>query len=217
MDNNRQMKLYSPGCMDNNRQMKLYSPGCIDNNKMNCELMLTYDTPALRQTGSRNLTGPKTLPIIWGTYMKLVTKHQISAINSCWEKCDEKWLYMFNVYKNQQSRQTGSRNLMGSKTLPTIWGTYMKLVTKYQISAINSCWEQCEEKCAYMFNVYKNQLNRQTGSRNLTGPKTLPTIWYTYMMLVTKYQISAICHQWSCITLGVLKITDKWSCIPLGE
>jgi hypothetical protein len=45
---------------------------------------------------------------------------------------------MFNVYKNQQSRQTGSRNPMSSKTLPTIWGTYMKLVTKYQISAINS-------------------------------------------------------------------------------
>jgi hypothetical protein len=48
---------------------------------------------------------------------------------------------MLNVYKNQQNRQTGSRNLMGPKTLPTIWGTYMKLVTKYQISAINSCWE----------------------------------------------------------------------------
>ena len=32
-----------------------------------------------------------------------------------------------------------------------------------------------------MFNVYKNQLSRQTGSRNMTGPKTLPTIWYTYM------------------------------------
>jgi hypothetical protein len=45
---------------------------------------------------------------------------------------------MFNVYKNQQSRQTGSRNLMDPKMLPTIWGTYMKLVTKYQISAINS-------------------------------------------------------------------------------
>jgi hypothetical protein len=42
----------------------------------------TYDTPALRQTGSRNLTGQKTLPTIWGTYMKLVTKYQISAINS---------------------------------------------------------------------------------------------------------------------------------------
>ena len=26
-------------------------------------------------------------------------------------------------------------------------------------------------------------------SRNLMGSKTLPTIWYTYMMLVTKYQI----------------------------
>ena len=52
-------------------------------NKMNCELMLTYDTPALWQTGNRNLTGPKTLPMIWGTYMKLVTKYQISAINSC--------------------------------------------------------------------------------------------------------------------------------------
>ena len=44
----------------------------------------------------------------------------------------------------------------------------------------------CIYKC--MLNVYKNQQNRQTGSRNLTGPKTLPTIWYTYMTLVTKYQ-----------------------------
>ena len=128
--------------------------------------------------------------------MKLVTKYQISAINSCWEKCDEKCAYMFNVYKNLLSRQTGSRNLMGPKTLPTIWGTYMTLVTKYQISVINSCWEKCDEKCAYMFNVYKDQLRRQTGSRNLTGPKTLPTIWYTYMMLVTKYLISAINSYW---------------------
>jgi hypothetical protein len=35
-----------------------------------------------------------------------------------------------------------------------------------------------------MFNVYKNQISRQTGSRNLAGPKTLPTIWHTYMKLV---------------------------------
>ena len=69
-------------------------------NKMNCELMLTYDTPA----------------------------------------------YMLNVYKNQLSRQTGSMNLTGPKTLPTIWYTYMKLVTKYRISAINSCSEKCDEK-----------------------------------------------------------------------
>jgi hypothetical protein len=103
---------------------------------------------------------------------------------------------MLNVYKNQQNRQTGIRNLMGPKTLPMIWGTYMKLVTKYQISAINSCCEKCDEKCAYMFNVYKNQLSRQTGSRNLTGPKMLPTIWYTYMTLVTKYPISANNSYW---------------------
>jgi hypothetical protein len=43
----------------------------------------------------------------------------------------------------------------------------MKLVTKYQIPVINSCREKCDEKCAYMFNVYKNQLSRQTGSKNL--------------------------------------------------
>ena len=66
-------------------------------NKMNCELMLTYDTPALRQTGNRNVTGPKTLPTIWGTYMymKLVTKYQISAINIVAEK---------NVTKNYGQR-----------------------------------------------------------------------------------------------------------------
>jgi hypothetical protein len=52
---------------------------------------------------------------------------------------------MFNVYKNQLSQQTGSRNLTGPKMLPTIWYTYMTLVTKYQISAINSFWEKCDE------------------------------------------------------------------------
>jgi hypothetical protein len=130
-------------------------------NKMNCELMLTYDTPALWQTGSRNLTGPKTLPTIWGTYMKLVTKYQISAINSCWEKCDEKWAYMFNVHKNQQSRQTGSRNMTGPKTLPTIWYTYMMLVTKYQISAIKSYWEKCDEK-------YLGRTDRRTELKQYT-------------------------------------------------
>ena len=57
-----------------------------------------------------------------------------------------KCMFNVNVYKNQLSRQTGSRNLMGPKTLPTIWHTYMKLVTKYQISAIDSCWEKCDGK-----------------------------------------------------------------------
>jgi hypothetical protein len=112
---------------------------------------------------------------------------------------------------------------MGPKTLPTIWGTYMKLVTKYQISAINSCWEKCDEKCAYMFNVYKNQLSRQTESRNLTGPKTLPTIWYTYMTLVTKYQISAINIYWEKCDEKYLGRMDRrtelkqYTSFPFGE
>ena len=34
-----------------------------------------------------------------------------------------------------------------------------------------------------MFNVYKNHQSRKTGNRNLTGPKTLPTIRHTYISL----------------------------------
>jgi hypothetical protein len=41
---------------------------------------------------------------------------------------------MLNVYKNQQNRQPGSRNLMGPKTLPTIWGTWQRSVMWSQAS-----------------------------------------------------------------------------------
>ena len=58
----------------------------------------------------------------------------------------EKNVHICPMYKNQLSQQAGSRNLTGPKTLPTIWHTYLKLVTKYQISAINSCCEKCDEK-----------------------------------------------------------------------
>ena len=67
-------------------------------------------------------------------------------------KCVEKWGYtkcMFNVHNNQQSQQTGSKNLTDPKTLPTIWHIYMKLVTTYQIPVINSCLEKCDENCTY--------------------------------------------------------------------
>ena len=72
-----------------------------------------------------------------------------------------------------------------------------------------------------MLNVYKNQLSLQTGSRNLTGPKTLPTIWYTYMTLVTKYQISAI-NSYSEKYLGWTEVqTDRGKTVyplsPFGE
>jgi hypothetical protein len=94
---------------------------------------------------------------IWSLWPNIRSQPSIVAE----KKYDEKYAYMFNVYKNQLSRQTGSTNLTGPKTLPTIWHTYMKLVTKYQISVINSCWEKCDEKWAYMFNVYKNQVGKQ--------------------------------------------------------
>ena len=159
-----------------------------------CSMCIKINKVGKQEVGIRSVQKcfPRYGVPIWSLWPNIKFLPSIVAEKNVTKKC----AYMFNVYKNQLSRQTGSRNLMGPKTLPTIWGTYMKLVTKYQISVINSCWEKCDEKCAYMFNVYKNQLSRQTGRRNLTGPKTLPMIWYTYMMLVTKYQISAINSYW---------------------
>jgi hypothetical protein len=72
--------------------MYVHSQKIRNTNKMNCELMLTYDTPAYMFNVYKNQLSPKTLPTIWHTYMKLVTKYKISAINSCSEKCDEKYL-----------------------------------------------------------------------------------------------------------------------------
>ena len=60
---------------------------------------------------------------------------------------------------------------MGPKMLPTIWGTYMKFVTKYQISAINSGWEKCDEKCAYIRkkrNKFINQIRAPGGHIQIT-------------------------------------------------
>jgi hypothetical protein len=94
-------------------------------NKMNCEPMLTYDTPALRQTGSRNLTGQKMLPTIWGTYMKLVTKYQISAINSSWEKCDEergyKYIFVSNTNVFLDSWIQLKQDFNGRRHLKNFW------------------------------------------------------------------------------------------------
>jgi hypothetical protein len=61
--------------------------------------------------------------------------------------------YRGKRFLTRQIPTSWSRNPMDSKTLPTIWGTYMKLVTKYQISAINSCWEKCDE-------IYIGQMDR---------------------------------------------------------
>jgi hypothetical protein len=113
-----------------------------------------YTNQLSRQTGNRNRTDQKTLPIIWYTYMTLVhtSKYTPAARRG-------REIYCFTsvrlsvrpsvrpsvvqdicrVNKNKQNQQTGSRNILDPKTRPMLWGTYMKLVTKYQISAINCC------------------------------------------------------------------------------
>jgi hypothetical protein len=148
-----------------------------------------YKNQQSRQKGSRNMTGPKTLPTIWHTYMKLVTKYQIPVINSCLEKY---------LGRTDRDKQYTSQNeycsfiLFWAKVLNIILCISSFVTYIYPHSPkgeggilfisvrLNSCWEKCNEKCAYMFNVYKNQLSRQTGSRNMTGPKTLPTIWFYF-------------------------------------
>jgi hypothetical protein len=96
---------------------------------------------------------------------------------------------MFNVYKNQLSRQTGSRNLTGQKTPPTffsatiddtnlIFGHKLHIGTPYRGKRF---WtHQIPTSCLPTWLIF------------LMGPKTLTTIWGTYVKLVTKYQISAI-------------------------
>ena len=107
----------------------------------------------------------------------------------CINKC------MLNVYKSQQNWQTGSRNLMGQKNASHDMGYLYEACDQISdFCHLQRLRKMRRKMCIYicMFNVYKNQQSRQTGSRNLMGPKTLPTIWSTYMKLVTKYQISAI-------------------------
>jgi hypothetical protein len=136
-----------------------------------------YKKQLSQQTGSRNTTGPKTLPTIWHTYMKLVTKYQIPVINSCLEK--------FNKISKEE---VGIRWVQ--KCFPRYGVPIWRLLTKYQISAINSCLEIR----AYMLNVHKNQVGKQ--EVRIRQVQNLPTIWYTYTTLVTKYQISAINRYW---------------------
>ena len=70
--------------------------------------------------------GPKTLPTIWGTYMKLVTIYQISAINSCLEKCEEKFLWTDGRTEvKQYTLLRWSRGIINKRT-----GTTMSMVNK---------------------------------------------------------------------------------------
>jgi hypothetical protein len=90
--------------------------------------MLTYDTSALRQTGSRNLMGQKTLPTIWGTYMKLVTKYQISAINST------HWTYM-HIFLSNYWWQRSDIWSQASYRYPISWEAFLDPSDSYFLFA----------------------------------------------------------------------------------
>jgi hypothetical protein len=78
--------------------------------------------------------------------------------------------------------------------------TYVRL--SFRPSKISDIWSQasyrkmnCElmltyDTPAYMFNVYKNQPSRQTGSRNLIGPKNTSSIIYKHK----KFHKKSICN-----------------------
>jgi hypothetical protein len=174
--------------------------------------MLTYDTPALQQTGSRNLTGQRTLPTIWSLWPNIRFLPIIVA-----EK---------NATKNGHIQNVCSMcikiNKVGKQEVGIWW--VQKHFPQYGVP-IWSLWPNIRflpsivaEKNVTK-NVHKNQLSQQTGSRNLTGPKTLPTIWYTYMTLVTKYQISAINSYWEKCDEKYLGRTEvkQYTPSPFGE
>jgi hypothetical protein len=76
-------------------------------------------------TSVLNLTGLKTLPTIWYTYMTLVTKYQISAINSYWEKCDEKYL------GRTEGRMDGRTEVKQYTPLPLFLVFFLPVIASY--------------------------------------------------------------------------------------
>jgi hypothetical protein len=148
-----------------------------------------------RQTGSRNLMGPKRFPRygvpIWslwpniGSLLSIVAEKNvhICSMNYWWQKSD---IWSQASYRYPISWET----FLNPSDSYFLFADFVDFYTHLTYICI------CTFLLRKMFNVYKNQLSWQTGSWNLTGPKTLPTIWGTYMKLVTKYQISAINSCW---------------------
>jgi hypothetical protein len=99
-------------------------------NKMYCELMLTYDTPALRQTGSMVFIHIEHICTFFVTFFSAT----IDGRNVIFGHK----LHIGTLYRGKRfwTHPIPTSCLPIPKTLPTIWGTYMKLMTKYQISAI---------------------------------------------------------------------------------
>jgi hypothetical protein len=76
-------------------------------------------------------------------------------------------------------------------TLPTIWYTYMMLVTKYQIFAINSYWEKCDEK-------YLGRMDRRTEVKQYTP---LPSPQKNYVNTINNRMVFYVIHTCVCICI----------------
>ena len=75
---------------------------------------------------------------------KKTAQHFHCAVSKVFDRVKSVALWSANIIKlAKDNKGYGSA---ATKTLSTIWYTYMTLVTKYQISAINSYGEKCDEK-----------------------------------------------------------------------
>jgi hypothetical protein len=196
-----------------------------------------YKNQLSRQTGSRNLTGPKTLPTIWGTYMKLVTKYQISAeknvaknVHICsmciknnyvgkqevgiW-RVQKRFLYMHIFLSNYWWQQSD----IWSQALyryPISWEAFLDPSDSYFLFTdfvdFYTHWTYMLIFRRIFLSNYWWQKSDIWSQASYRCPKTLPTIWHTYMKLVTKYNISAINSYWEKCDekhLGMDERTDR--------
>jgi hypothetical protein len=82
-------------------------------------------------------------PSIWYTYMALVTKYQISAINSYWEKCDEKYLGRTEVKQYTPPPPSGSGGIIIKiKVIKEMDGRTYKLSHFFSHIFLSNCWWQ---------------------------------------------------------------------------
>jgi hypothetical protein len=132
---------------------------------------------------------PKMLSTIWHTYMKLVTKYQIPVmlVFIHIEHICTFFVTFFSATIDDTNLIFGHKLHIG-KNVPHVTVCLSSMLQKQ--NKMNCELMLTYDTPAYMFNVYKNQLSRQTGSRNLKGPKTLPTIWGTYMKLVAFFSVT---------------------------
>jgi hypothetical protein len=105
-----------------------------------------------QQTGSRNLMGPKTLPMIWGSDMTLVTKYQISAITGYWEKCNEKYLGW--------TRTEGWKE--GRTDRRTDRQTEVKQYTTSQFHHLCHFWDNWKYSPSENFNLFRGSSNEHS-------------------------------------------------------